>query len=199
VDEGLKRRLVGATVLVSLAVIFVPMLLEDGPVVSTTIDETNIPPRPDREFSSRVMPMESDDLNSLPDEADAAPEAIDRSGEGEQQQAEEVEERETTEEEENTNATDQKPEQAAGLREGISAWVVQVGSFSNMENAKKVESDLQQKGFPAFVEDTELNGKKLYRVLVGPEVDKKRAEKMVPKLEPALKEWKLSGKLRRYP
>jgi len=31
-DDGLKRRLIGATVLVSLVVIFVPMLLQREPV-----------------------------------------------------------------------------------------------------------------------------------------------------------------------
>jgi DedD protein len=196
VDEKLKRRLVGATVLVSLAVIFVPMLLEDGPVVSTTIDETNIPPRPDREFSSRVMPVESDPLNSLPEKADDAPGTIDRS-ESDQQQAEEREDAEG--EEEAANITDEQPEQAAGLREGISAWVVQVGSFSDQKNAKKIELDLQEKKFPAFVEQAELEGKKLYRVLVGPEVDKKRAKKMMLDLKPAMKQWKLSGTLRSYP
>jgi DedD protein len=193
VDEKLKRRLVGATVLVSLAVIFVPMLLEDGPVVSTTIDETNIPPRPDREFSSRVMPVESDPLNSLPEKVDDAPGNIDRS-ESDQQQAEEREDAE-----EAANITDEQPEQAAGLREGISAWVVQVGSFSDQKNAKKIELDLQEKKFPAFVEQAELEGKKLYRVLVGPEVDKKRAKKMMLDLKPAMKQWKLSGTLRSYP
>ncbi len=193
-DERLKRRLVGATVLVSLAVIFVPMLLEDGPVVSTTIDETNIPPRPDREFSSRVMPMEEDSLDSLPDEADAALDTIDRSA-ADQQQAAESE----AEAAEASDTTAEQPDQAAGLREGISAWVVQVGSFSNQENAKKLESDLQQKKFPAFVEQTELDGKKLYRVLVGPEVDKKRAEQILLDLKPAMQLWALNGTLRSYP
>jgi DedD protein len=76
---------------------------------------------------------------------------------------------------------------------------VQVGSFSDQKNAKKIELDLQEKKFPAFVEQAELEGKKLYRVLVGPEVDKKRAKKMMLDLEPAIKQWKLDGKLRSYP
>jgi DedD protein len=45
-EDALKKRLVGAVVLVSLAVIFVPMLIEDEPVVSPRIRDINIPPRP---------------------------------------------------------------------------------------------------------------------------------------------------------
>ncbi len=195
-DEKLKRRLVGATVLVSLVVIFVPMLLEEGPVLSTSIDETNIPARPDTEFSSRVMPVEDETLDSLPEDTDTAPVEIDRSGDGEQT---EEGQNAAGDAEEVPAASSEQPEESTELREGISAWVVQVGSFSKLENAKKVEQDLQKGGFPAFVENVELNGKVLYRVLVGPEVDKKRAEKMIPKLDPSLEKLKLKGKLRRYP
>jgi len=63
VDEGLKKRLIGATVLVSLVVIFVPMLLEKDPVVSTDMEENIIPEKPDTDFSSRVMPLETEDLS----------------------------------------------------------------------------------------------------------------------------------------
>ncbi len=193
-DEKLKRRLVGATVLVSLAIIFVPMLLEDGPVVSTTIDETNIPLRPDREFSSKILPMESETLDSMPAEDGSTPDDIDRSEDGRQQT-----EDEDGGEEKQPTVSDEQPVQSEDLREGISAWVVQVGSFSQQQNATKVELDLQQKGFSAFVEQTDMQGRQLYRVLVGPEVDKKRADKIMQNLKPAIEQWKLEGKLRRYP
>ena len=67
VDEGLKKRLIGATVLVSLVVIFVPMLLQNEPVMEKGIDRTNVPPRPEGEFTSRILPLESEQL-SLPEE-----------------------------------------------------------------------------------------------------------------------------------
>jgi len=66
VDEGLKKRLIGATVLVSLVVIFVPMLLEKDSVVSTDMEENIIPEKPDTDFSSRVMPLETEDLSKPP-------------------------------------------------------------------------------------------------------------------------------------
>lgn len=57
-DERLKHRLVGAAVLVSLAVIFLPMLLNNAGESGPTITSTNIPPKPKNGFSSRVMPVE---------------------------------------------------------------------------------------------------------------------------------------------
>ena len=66
-DEALKKRLIGATVLVSLVVIFVPMLLEHEPIVSTQIEKTNIPERPKNIFSSSVLPLESEKLTSSRD------------------------------------------------------------------------------------------------------------------------------------
>ncbi len=186
-DEGLKKRLIGATVLVSLVVIFVPMLLEKGPVVSTTIDETNIPPPPEGDFSSRVLPLEEPAPAAA--EPPPAPETaplgtIDRNEPPAEPSAPKAEE---------------EVQPTADLRVGLSAWVVQLGSFSSRENADRVAKDLQAKKFPAFVEPTEISGKQLFRVLVGPEIDHKRAEQMLSNLEPAMKQWKLQGKLRSYP
>jgi DedD protein len=194
VEESLKRRLIGATVLVSLVVIFVPMLLEQEPVVSPTIDESNIPPPPEREFSSRVLPLEPETLDSLPAEAGTQePEA------GEQADEPAVAEPEPEKQPEAASATEEPASDSPRLRVGLSAWVIQAGSFSNRNNADKVVKDLQGKKFPAFVEKTELKGQTLYRVLIGPEVDQKRAEAMAEELKPELQQWKLTGKLRSYP
>jgi DedD protein len=58
VDDRLKRRLIGAAVLVSLAVIFVPMLVEEDPVPAPPVQGTNIPPRPDLTFKSQILKEE---------------------------------------------------------------------------------------------------------------------------------------------
>lgn len=187
-DEGLKKRLIGATVLVSLVVIFVPMLLEKGPVVSTTIDETNIPPPPEGDFASQVLPLEE---GQAPAEAEA-PSAPETAPLG-------TIEREAPAMETPAPETAEATSSTTDLRVGLTAWVVQLGSFSSRENAERVAKDLQAKKFPAFVEPTEINGKQLFRVLVGPEIDRKRAEQMLSKLEPEMKQWKLEGKLRSYP
>lgn len=59
-DRGLKERLVGAAVLVALAVIFIPMLLDDAPPGPGPISESNIPPQSEdtAELDSRIKPID---------------------------------------------------------------------------------------------------------------------------------------------
>lgn len=55
-DSSLKQRLVGAIVLVFLGVIVIPMLLSgEGPA---PITQSNIPPPPKSEFSSKIIPLD---------------------------------------------------------------------------------------------------------------------------------------------
>ncbi|MBL7151726.1 MAG: SPOR domain-containing protein [Candidatus Omnitrophica bacterium] len=46
-------------------------------------------------------------------------------------------------------------------------YTVQVGAFSNAENAQCLMQELIQKGYPAYVEELPLQGKVSYRVRVG--------------------------------
>jgi len=189
VDEGLKKRLIGATVLVSLVVIFVPMLLEQESVVSTDLEENIIPDKPDTDFSSRVIPLESEDL-SKPPAAEAV--VVD-------QMSSEV--GVAREEASKTKAKSKpvaKEQQTTAPRVGLSAWVIQVGSFSQRSNADKLVKTLQGKKYAAFTDQVDVKGKILHRVLVGPEVDKKRAEQVLVKLNKYLKAKKLKGRLKSY-
>lgn len=71
-DPALKQRLVGAAVLVALAVIFVPMLLEAPEPETTPAGQLplEVPPRPDLPLQTRELPL------SLPTPA-PAPVAVD--------------------------------------------------------------------------------------------------------------------------
>lgn len=185
-DEGLKRRLIGATVLVSLAVIFVPMLLEHDPEQQQGITDSTVPPRPPQDFSSRILPLEAP-RPSAPSQV--RPDPVSRS--------QPVEEAAPVAPAEPVQPPPEvEPEEA---RVGLSAWVIQVGSFSNRENADSLISELREKGFPAFIEQAEVSGKQLFRVRVGPEVDKVRAEALLADLDRALESKKLKGSLKRYP
>ena len=191
-DEGLKKRLVGAAVLVSLIVIFVPMLLEHEPAIESDISKTNIPPRPESDFSSRVLPMESENL------ADPSEQVTPLLQETEQKQPPMAADTQlSVQTEKGEAAPSKKP--AVKPRVGLSAWVIQVGSFSNRANAKKLSKQLQDKGFSAFLEQTEIKGKTLFRVKVGPEINRKLAEKMLLRVNKELKSDKLQGKLISYP
>jgi DedD protein len=56
-DPALKQRLVGATVLVVLAVIFVPMLVDTTPRSEGEAIDLTIPPQPGQAFETQVVPL----------------------------------------------------------------------------------------------------------------------------------------------
>lgn len=63
-----------------------------------------------------------------------------------------------------------------------SGWAVQLGSFSNAENAERLVSELRAKGYKAFVSRFESSGQKRLRVRVGPEQERARAEQLAQRL-----------------
>ena len=172
----MKKRLVGAIVLVSLVVIFVPMLLEDEPVVTSGITESNIPPEPKASFPTHIVPeearvplaaVESKIESVTPAAAPKKPKIV-----------------------------EQAPKPAPKARVGLSAWIIQVGSFGQRDNADKLVKQLQANKFSAFQEQASVDGKTVFRVRVGPEVDHKKAEGIRDRIE---KLFKLKGKIERYP
>lgn len=197
-EQGLKERLVGAAVIVILAVIFIPMLLDNTEKKDIVITKTNIPPRPEsipeppdeNEFSSRIVPLEQEApvtgkvqaaIESIPDdsvveEPETGTEKGPDSGEAETANI-------------NTNE-----EPANGV--GLSAWVVQLGSFSSQENADSLNRRLQTAGFRAFVEPLKKDNDVSYRVRVGPELKRSDAEAIQEKLK---KTMQLEGFIVQYP
>jgi len=156
-EEGLKKRLIGAAVLASLAVIFVPMLVEE-PVDKAAM--VRMPQAPEaRPFESSLLREEVvRPPPALPPTRRATPPAPDSSPQRDQ-------------------ATEPT------FRTGLNAWVVQVGSFSNPDNARSLVGKLRQAGFQARDPETiELRGKTLYRVQVGPVLEKDRALALLPRV-----------------
>jgi len=67
---------------------------------------------------------------------------------------------------------------------GLKRWYIQAGSFSKKENAQSLADNLKKQGMPVFMETIQVAGKgTMYRLRVGPELDKKRAQVMQKKLE----------------
>lgn len=72
------------------------------------------------------------------------------------------------------------------LNDPSAAWVVQIGSFSERKNAEKEVAALKDKGFPAFMSRfVTANEQVLYRVRVGPEKERARAEKLAERMSNA--------------
>ncbi len=179
-DEALKKRLIGAAVLASLAVIFVPMLVEE-PADRQPLEAVPEPP-PARPFESSL----------LREEVPLPPPAVPPT----QARTEQPVAPASTVPPSTEPASPARSEPAEP-RPGLAAWVVQVGSFSRLENARKLVARLRKAGLQALdPERIELRGKVLYRVQVGPVLERKRAEAMLPKVNKAAG---TQGRVRPYP
>ena len=186
--EELKKRLIGAAVLLSLAVIFIPMLIEEDRPVDQRIYFSNIPkapeappmhqfPAPD-EIEQRLQDVAfgDDDSSIQPDEG---AEVLDLNS-PEQQQSVAVK-------------TNQTP---AKTRVGLSSWMVQVASFSSQDNANKVVSQLKEAGYDTFLESAQVKNLKVFRVRVGPEISKKNADRIAAEIS---SKFFLKPKVVKYP
>lgn len=83
------------------------------------------------------------------------------------------------------------------LREmGLTSYVVQLGTYSSKANADGLVKKLKAKEFPAFIEPIRSGDKMLYRVRVGPEVDREDASGLLQKLRQQIK---MDGTVLEYP
>ena len=182
-DEKLKQRMVGAAVLVSMAVIFLPMVLETASDTHESITESNVPPQPKGAFQSRIVPATEAELQD-PQRSALPPAAAPST---EQPPAE------TRVPAQKQTARKQPVKQVTG---GLTAWVVQLGSFSETGNAVGLLNRLRAKGYAAFVETVKLDGGRSTRVYIGPELLRARALKAQKQLE---REFGMKGLVVRYP
>lgn len=187
-DSSLKQRLLGAAVLIALAVIFVPMFMSDSaPRKSADMETTNlaIPPAPDREFQQRVLPVEPAPAASAP--APAAPlaeapisaTAADRSPEAVAPPAEvpvATPEPVVTTPPAAAAPKPVAPEPAARGAGGESRFYVHLGVYAESANANDLVAALKKGGHPAFTESTRYQGKPAARVRVGPYASRAAAE-----------------------
>lgn len=74
------------------------------------------------------------------------------------------------------------PPRPSAVAHGGEAWVVQLGSFQSRDNAQRLVAGLKTKGYSAFVSEFRGSGRVLYRVRVGPEQDRARAEAIAARL-----------------
>ena len=195
--QRLKERLVGAAVLVIIAVIFIPMLLT-GPIDSSSITKTNIPERPTEKFTSKLVPL-NDSLKPI--ENSEKTEELEAN-----QEIADVETLAMSGESDALTTTDSIVDNApqkqstkntvSDKKVGLTAWVVQLGSFGTKVNADKLNLSLRKEGFPAFVEPITKKGKTTYRVRVGPEILRADADELLKKIKTKMK---LDGIVLSYP
>lgn len=71
----------------------------------------------------------------------------------------------------------------AGPPKPIQSWTLQVGTFSQEDNALSFRTTLRKQGYTAYLETSRSNGEKSYRVFIGPELEKAQLEKIKAKLK----------------
>ncbi len=74
---------------------------------------------------------------------------------------------------------------AAAPAPSVAGWMIQLGSFASRENAERLARELRGKGFPTSVNESAGNGRRRYRVRVGPEGDRPAALAVAAKLRAA--------------
>lgn len=209
--DGLKQRIIGALVLISLAVIFVPILFdephsertstpikipEEPPFPEVDVPESELAPAPayglDSADSSLVPPapeQETDNspgyrlLETSPDDDQAADVAD--SG-AEQAPVETVQESADAPVGTAAAAQDSAEVEAAEYERSLEgAWVVQLGSFGNADNARRLRDQVREKGYGSHLQEVVRGDTTLTRVFSGPFASKSEAESAKKTLDDA--------------
>lgn len=181
-ETNLKVRLVGAIVLVSMAVIFIPMILDGREATGMTVGESNIPNKPANGFISKIIPL----TPTMEVKPVVTKKLVIKKGLSAQVAKKAVEN--PVKQQPQTQSTPLKVSKTTKRKTppqpkvGLSAWAVQVGNFSSKKNAYALQDKLRKQGFAAFVETIYAKDTPSFRVKVGPELKRELAEKLRKKL-----------------
>lgn len=187
-EPALKQRLVGAAVLVALAVIFLPMLVQ-GPAPDSGAADVSLemPDAPAGEFQTRELPLvvpagtgvETEVAEAaIIEEAPAAPAAPAAAEEAPAPEpsadAARIAGEATTK-----PAPSQGQDANGGMFPAATAsggYAVSFGSFSTADAADKVVAMLRASQLPGFRESARVAGKTWHRVRIGPYATRAEAE-----------------------
>jgi len=199
-DQQLKERLIGAIVLVSFAVIFIPMFFT-GTTDSVLKNKENVSIPKELEFVSKLKPMTGTATDSNIKNIEFAP-VVEESLAPvvEESLAPVVEESLAPVVEESlAPVVEEIPFNQEMLKNnavGQMNWVVQVGSFSSKDNAEKLNQKVKKAGFRSFVNPITQNNKIMHQVCLGPEYNETDAMNLLKGIKNKMK---LNGIIKKYP
>ncbi|WOX06305.1 SPOR domain-containing protein [Microbulbifer pacificus] len=210
-NDGVKQRIVGALVLVALAVIFLPSLFDrEG---ARYVDVTSqIPPAPDIKpiTISEPEPVANIDpappVNEVfqpeyveqkapapdPEQISLEPEPLEPEANVAAQPAPTAKDSAAQALAANKPAADKQPQLPAeetqlddkGLPEG---WVIQVAAYKDVDSAERVRGKLLDAGFRAYTRAVDTPKGRFVRVFVGPKLSRTDAQSDKQKLDKLLK------------
>ena len=190
-DKGLKQRMVGALVLVALAVIFLPMLLSrEDELRRVAVDAPAMPQSPSMP-QIEMQPVIVPDPQILPDEP--VPESIEQATAAVQAPVPSP----TPASEATAEAVAPSAEAAAPPASRLDAnslpvsWSVQLASLSSRSGAENLRKTLRSQGYNAYIRS--VDG--MNRVFVGPLVERVEANRLRDQLN---RQHKLNGFVVRF-
>lgn len=190
---NLKQRLIGAAVLIALAVIFVPMLLDGAGRQEQLKLRMEIPPEPEFSFKYHEPPPPRT-LSPAPESPEAARVATPGPATATSVRTTSSPETEAVPKSRvspppvaPTKSRPVAEAPAARTRSTASVsksgWVVQMGSFSREANARSLMADLRKAGYAVLIERRGSQQRPSYRVKVGPVTTRDQANALKASLK----------------
>ncbi len=180
--HSLLQRILGGVVLISLATIFLPFFYHSD-------DETllepggRMPPVPERIQTITFELDEDGRFKRLDEEISALGTEVKPPPEETEEWAAPAEKTKAPAEQD-VAKVEPTVEKAITARDtGTPAWMVQLGSFGRKGNAVKLRDTLRASQYPAFLDERKGEKGTIWRVRVGPELDKATAERLRKELE----------------
>ena len=177
----IKQRFVGFVVLVAIAVIFWPIVF----VTPDNADDFELPvfempPKPAVAVSERREPvLDKVDQSILPEIPEQQPpivQPVDIASPMPDVALVDADE----EPEQQASALERAEFDAQGLPV---SWELQVATFSSSQRAEEIALELRNKGHKAYVSAVTIDGKNLFRVRIGPKMQKQRLQDLQPGID----------------
>lgn len=177
-DRALRERIIGAIVIVVFAILVVPVFL-DGPSNEPEIvsESVALPGQSEQGRTQQTIVLERDRSEPVPARSEPQvqqmPEPAPRA------------EKETVTASASTPPANPEPRPAPAAEANDSAtgmFAVQLGSFSDKENAERLAAGLREQGYAAFLSQVQTGSGTMQRVRIGPQKDRKSAEAIAAQL-----------------
>lgn len=191
-DKGLKQRMVGALVLVALAVIFLPMLLSREDEMRRVVVDAPAMPQAPATAEIIVQPAEVVEPEELPQEPIPVEEVDPQIVEvPEQPKPTSPPVAEPAKTEQAATSAPTKPDNRLDANNLPISWSVQLASLSSRAGAENLQKTLRSQGYNAYIRT--FDG--MNRVFVGPLIERAEAERLRDQLN---RQHKLSGFVVRF-
>ena len=187
------HRIIGAVILVTLAVILVPLVLQqrefpsantattrlDASATKIVVSPVGVAANTDAQRDVATLPTNGEDIDALPPSAAAQENSTPLAAASKPVAAPVL--------------PSAPPPQLQAIEHG---WVVQLGTYANPKNADRMHAKLKELGYVVSMEPIQLRNGKATRVRVGPYAEKTEAMSMQTELK---KQVGLNGVVLAYP